>query len=40
VPVGPGKVTQISHWNKLIDSAKLSPDGHTIAFGSAAGGIE
>ncbi len=37
---GPGKVTQISHWNKLIDSAKISPDGHTIAFSSAAGGIE
>jgi serine/threonine protein kinase/Tol biopolymer transport system component len=37
---GPGKVTQISHWNKLIDSARLSPDGHTIAFSSAAGGIE
>jgi serine/threonine protein kinase/Tol biopolymer transport system component len=40
VPAGPGKVTQISHWNKLIDSAKISPDGHTIAFSSAAGGIE
>jgi serine/threonine protein kinase/Tol biopolymer transport system component len=39
-PAGPGKVTQISHWNKLIDSAILSPDGHTIAFSSAAGGIE
>jgi serine/threonine protein kinase len=36
----PGKITQISHWNKLIDSARLSPDGHTIALGSAAGGIE
>jgi serine/threonine protein kinase/Tol biopolymer transport system component len=40
MPVGPGKVTQISHWNKLIDSAKISLDGHTIAFSSAAGGIE
>jgi eukaryotic-like serine/threonine-protein kinase len=39
-PPGPGKVTQISHWNKLIDSANLSPDGHTIAFSSATGGIE
>jgi serine/threonine protein kinase len=37
---GPGKVTQISHWNKLIDSANLSPDAHTIAFSSASGGIE
>lgn len=36
----PGKVSQISHWNKLIDSANLSPDGHTIAFSSASGGIE
>ncbi len=36
---GPGKVTQISHWNKLIDSARISPDGHTVAFGSASGGI-
>ncbi len=39
-PAGPGKITQISHWNKLINSARLSPDGHTIALGSAAGGIE
>jgi Tol biopolymer transport system component len=39
-PAGTGKVTQISHWNKLIDNARLSPDGHTIAFNSAAGGIE
>jgi len=35
-----GKITQISHWNKLINSARLSPDGHTLAFSSAAGGIE
>jgi len=40
VPAGPGKITQISHWNKLIDSPRLSPDGHTFAFSSAAGGIE
>ena len=39
-PAAPGKITQISHWNKLINSARLSPDGHTIALGSAAGGIE
>jgi serine/threonine protein kinase len=37
---GPGKITQISHWNKLVNSARLSPDGHTLAFGSAAGGIQ
>ena len=36
----PGKITQISHWNKLINSARLSPDGHTLAFSSAAGGVE
>lgn len=39
-PAGEGKVTQISHWNKLMEYAKLSPDGHTVAFSSAAGGIE
>jgi serine/threonine protein kinase len=36
----PGKITQISHWNKLINSAKLSPDGHTLALSSAAGGVQ
>jgi serine/threonine protein kinase/WD40 repeat protein len=36
----PGKITQISHWNKLINSARLSPDGHTLAFSSAAGGVQ
>ncbi len=36
----PGTITQISHWNKLINSAKLSPDGHTLAFSSAAGGVQ
>jgi len=36
----PGKITQISHWNRLINSARLSPDGHAIALGSAAGGVE
>jgi serine/threonine protein kinase/Tol biopolymer transport system component len=39
-PSGPGKLTQISHWNKLMDHAKLSPDGHTVGFSSLAGGIE
>jgi Tol biopolymer transport system component len=39
-PPGPPKITQISHWNKPIDGAKLSPDGHTVAFGSPAGGVE
>jgi Tol biopolymer transport system component len=40
VPTGPPKITQISHWNKPMDGAKLSPDGHTVAFGSPAGGVE
>ena len=38
-PSGPTKVTQISHWNKPIGQAHLSPDGRTIAFTSPAGGI-
>jgi Tol biopolymer transport system component len=40
VPAGPPKITQISHWNKPMEGAKLSPDGHTVAFGSPAGGVE
>jgi serine/threonine protein kinase len=35
----PGKLTQISHWNKAIRSAKLSPDGHTFAFSSPVDGV-
>ena len=35
----PGKVTQISHWNKLMTGATISPDGHTVAFTSPAGGV-
>ena len=38
-PSGPAKVTQISHWNKPIGKAHLSPDGRTIAFTSPAGGV-
>ena len=37
-PSGPGKVTQISHWNKAIGGTQLSPDGHTMAFTSPTGG--
>ena len=37
---GPAKVTQISHWNKPMNTARLSPDGHTVAFGSPVSGIE
>jgi serine/threonine protein kinase len=33
------KITQVSQWNKPMNSAKLSPDGHTVAFGSEVGSI-
>jgi serine/threonine protein kinase len=39
-PSGPAKITQISHWDKPMDGARLSPDGHTVAFSSPVGGIE
>jgi Tol biopolymer transport system component/predicted Ser/Thr protein kinase len=35
----PGKVTQISEWNKLMSHARLSPDGHTVTFASPVNGI-
>jgi serine/threonine protein kinase/Tol biopolymer transport system component len=38
-PSGPAKVTQISHWNKPMDDARLSPDGHTVAFTSPLDGV-
>jgi serine/threonine protein kinase len=38
-PSGPSKITQISQWNKPIIGASLSPDGHSVAFGSPVGGI-
>ena len=38
-PSGPAKITQISHWNKPMDGAKLSPDGHTVAFSSPVDGV-
>jgi Tol biopolymer transport system component/predicted Ser/Thr protein kinase len=38
-PSGPARVTQISQWNKLMNSAKISPDGHAVAFVSPVGGI-
>jgi hypothetical protein len=38
-PSGPGKTAQISHWNKPLYTAKLSPDGRTVAFGSLVGGV-
>src|SRR5215470_16066039 len=36
---GPTKVTQISHWDKPMEFARLSPDGHTVAFSSPVNGI-
>jgi serine/threonine protein kinase/Tol biopolymer transport system component len=39
VSAEPAKITQISHWDKPMDSARLSPDGHTVAFSSPVGGI-
>ena len=38
-PSGPAKITQISEWNKPMDTARLSPDGHAVAFVSPVGGI-
>jgi serine/threonine protein kinase len=38
-PSGPAKVTQISQWNKPMNDARLSPDGHAVAFDSPVGGI-
>jgi len=36
---GPAKITQISQWNKPMNDARLSPDGHAVAFDSPVGGI-
>ena len=38
-PARPGKVTQISQWNKLMGRAIISPDGHTVAFSSPVDGV-
>jgi len=37
---GPAKVTQVSHWNKPMNSAILSPDGRTVAFTSPVGDFD
>jgi serine/threonine protein kinase/Tol biopolymer transport system component len=37
---GPAKVAQISHWNKPMNGAVLSPDGHTVAFTSPVAGFD
>ena len=38
-PGGPAKITQISQWNKPMSWARLSPDGHAVAFVSPVGGV-
>jgi Tol biopolymer transport system component len=38
-PSGPAKITQISHWDKPMENARISPDGHTVAFTSQVAGI-
>ena len=39
-PGGPMKITRISHWDKPMDFARISPDGHTVAFSSPINGID
>ncbi len=39
VPSGPAKITRVSRWNKSMRGARLSPDGHVVAFVSPAGGV-
>src|SRR6516225_3391867 len=39
IPSGPAKITQISHWNKPMNDARLSPDGRTVAFDSPVGSV-
>jgi serine/threonine protein kinase len=38
-PSGPAKITKISQWNNPMNEAKLSPDGHAVAFVSPVAGI-
>jgi Tol biopolymer transport system component len=38
-PGEPTKIAQISHWDKPMDFAKLSPDGHAVAFSSPVAGV-
>src|SRR5258708_30458078 len=37
---GPAKLTQVSHWNKPMNDAILSPDGRTVAFTSPVSGFD
>jgi serine/threonine protein kinase/Tol biopolymer transport system component len=36
----PTRITQVSHWHKPMNQLVLSPDGHTVAFASPAGGYD
>jgi serine/threonine protein kinase len=38
-PSGPGKIIQISQWNKPMYNVRLSPDGHSVTFVSQVNGI-
>ena len=38
-PTGPATIERVSRWNKPIIGATLSPDEHTFAFASPAGGV-
>jgi serine/threonine protein kinase/Tol biopolymer transport system component len=38
-PNGQPNIVQISHWNKLMKGARLSPDGRTVVFTSPVSGI-
>ena len=40
MPTGPATITKISHWNKPMDRAVLSPDGRTVAFTSPVEGFD
>ena len=39
-PNGLARITQISRWNKPMFAARLSPDGHAVAFNSPVGDID
>jgi serine/threonine protein kinase/Tol biopolymer transport system component len=39
-PSGPVEITQISQWNRPMRTARLSPDGHSVAFASPVAGID
>jgi len=36
----PAKITQVSHWNKPMNDAILSPDGRTVVFTSPVAGFD